>query len=93
MPRSKPHAAAERLQDRPPASTGAAPSRHGKSVQDRHRTAAIVRAFKAGDTLEIIGARYGITRQRVHQILVRMGIRRRGRTKVRPVAWLPREEL
>lgn len=39
--------------------------------------------YQAGETLQLIGDRYGLTRERVRQILHRMGVARR--PKGRPV--------
>lgn len=39
------------------------------------RNAEIVRLYRTGHTLQLIGDRYGITRERVRQILARSGVR------------------
>lgn len=41
------------------------------------RNAAMAREYRAGDCLEDIGKRYGVTRERVRQILERLGVQRR----------------
>ena len=51
-------------------------------LQERNREMA--RQYKAGSTMAECGAPYGLTRQRVHQIFIEMGVARRS-TKSRPV--------
>lgn len=45
----------------------------------RARREAMVEEYKAGDTLESIGKRHGVSRQRVDQVLKKFGVERRAR--------------
>lgn len=54
--------------------------------RDYGREADMAQAYKAGETLSGIGGRYGVSRERVRQILARSGLtlRPRGRRKDGP---------
>ena len=48
-------------------------------VIDHKRAQVIAEMYIAGATMKQLGARYGVTRQRVRQILIRLGVERRSR--------------
>ena len=78
------HALRNRLHSMPfydALTTAKLPSGPSKSPRDTEREKAICRAYVEGKTLEQVGNNYGITRERVRQILSRCQIPRRHNIK------------